>query len=246
MGNKKAQGRISARRAATFLAALGALVMSSGVALMVTTTSANAADCTPQAAYTETINHPAETHVVHHDAVEATPDQWWAWSPNKDQGPFDGPPSFPSDARGTWQGPKDNGGPDQDTYGTFNTSNNDNGNGSWFHREHGTAAADAFDETITDKAAWVETINHDAVTCDVSAPKTETESTVVVSPPKAKAKVHTKVHATAVTPTVVEAGLFSTSSDDLRGEQGLALMVAGMVMLVGAGGVGLRVRATRS
>jgi len=43
MGNKKATKRITARRAATFLAAIGALVMSSGVALMVTSTPANAA-----------------------------------------------------------------------------------------------------------------------------------------------------------------------------------------------------------
>ena len=76
----------------------------------------------------------------------------------------------------------------------------------------------------------------------VNPPTTETESTVVVSTPKHK----TKTHAAAVTPTVVEAGLVSTSTNDLRGEQGLALMVAGMVMLVGAGGLGLRVRSVAS
>jgi hypothetical protein len=43
MGNKKASKRMSARRAATFLAALGVLVMSSGVALMLSATPANAA-----------------------------------------------------------------------------------------------------------------------------------------------------------------------------------------------------------
>ena len=66
----------------------------------------------------------------------------------------------------------------------------------------------------------------------------QVESEVVVSPPKAKTP---KAHAATVTPTVVEAGLSGTTQD-LRGEQGLALMVAGMVMLVGAGGLGLRVR----
>jgi LPXTG-motif cell wall-anchored protein len=66
--------------------------------------------------------------------VDEVPSKWWVWSPNKDQGPFDGPPAFPDDERGTWQGPKINGGPDQDTYGTFNVSNGDNGRSSWFHR----------------------------------------------------------------------------------------------------------------
>lgn len=44
------------------------------------------------------------------------------------------------------------------------------------------------------------------------------------------------VETPAVTPTVVESGL----TPDLRGEQGLALLVAGMVMMVIAGGLGLR------
>ena len=243
MGNNKAQGRISARRVATFLAALGALVMSSGVALMATTTSANAADCTSHDAYTETINHPAETHVVHHDAVAAVPEKWYNFAPNE-KGPFEGTPSWPTDDAGVWQAlpGHQNGGPG-DQFGTFQQGE---GNGSWFHREPGTEGQAAYDETVTDKEAWVETIDHPAVKCDVDAPQPQpqVESTVVVSPPKAKA--HTKAHAAAVTPTVVEAGLFSTSGNDLRGEQGLALMVAGTVMLVGAGGLGLRVRSVAS
>lgn len=348
MGNTKAQGRLSARRVATFLAALGVLVMSSGAALMVTAGASSAAvsaDCVPQAAYTETINHPAETHVVHHAAVPGTPDLWWNWSPNKDQAPFDGEPGFP-DPRGTWEGPHQNGGPDQDTYGTFNSSHGESGRASWFHREHGTAGTPAWDETVVDKAAWVETINHPAVTCPVvegptlltpQAPTftpatcttpasvtlpqqavrpearmatdpvlstsdangfhyvatgslapggtvvvnatltdegaelapgaqtswtfpvvapncptaivstpTQVDSAVVVSPPKAHVKSHVKApaHAQAatVTPSVVEAGLASTTTQDLRSEQGLALVVAGMVMLIGAGGLTLRVR----
>jgi hypothetical protein len=237
MGNTHAKGRFSARRAATFLGVLGALVMSSGIALMVAATPANAADCTPAAAFTETINHPAVTHVVHHDAVDAVPSMWWNWSPNKDQGPFDGPPDFPTDARGTWEGPHTNGGPGQDQVGTFQQGE---GNGSWFHRSAAVEGQDAFDETVTDTAAWTETINHPAVTCNaVSTP--QVEGTTVVSPPKAHVKAKAKVHAQAVTPTVVHAGLASTIKD-MRGEQGLALMVAGMIMLVAAGGLGLRVR----
>jgi hypothetical protein len=233
MGNTLKKKRTSARRAATFLAALGVLVMSSGVALMVATAPANAAkaaDCVPAAAFTETINHPAVSHVVHHDAVAS---KWWNWSPNKDQAPFNGPPSFPTDPRGVWEGPHADGGPAGD--GTFSTAANDNGHAPWFHRN---AAVDAFDETIIDTPASVETINHPAVTCNEVSPPTAVHHTTVVNTPKAKAK--------AVTPTVVHAGLTSVSAKDMRGEQGLALMVAGMVMLVGAGGLRLRTaRASR-
>ncbi len=42
------------------------------------------------------------------------------------------------------------------------------------------------------------------------------------------------------TPTLVHAGLTDTVSQDLRGEQGLALLVAGMIIMVVAGGLGIR------
>lgn len=141
-------------------------------------------------AVTHVVHHDAVTHVVHHDAVPAGPDLWWNWSPNHHQGPQDYEPAFPVDERGTWQGPHENGGPDQDTYGTFNSSNNDNGRSSWFHREHGTPGVDAYDETIVDQEAYDETvvdseaydetvvdaeaydetIHHDAVTCEGDKP----------------------------------------------------------------------------
>lgn len=79
--------------------------------------------------------------VTEEQTVEGTPDLWWNWSPNHQQGPFEGPPAFPIDSRGTWQGPHENGGPSQDTYGTFQQGN---GHGSWFHREQGTP-----DTTVT-------------------------------------------------------------------------------------------------
>jgi len=63
---------------------------------------------------------------------------------------------------------------------------------------------------------------------------------VVVEAPKTETKA--KATTTAVTPTVVHAGLTSVSTKDMRSEQGLALMVAGMMMLAAAGGLGLRVR----
>jgi hypothetical protein len=117
--------------------------------------------CVPRDAWTEVIEHPAVTETIHHDAV---PSLWWNWSPNKDQGPFDGPPDFPVDPRGTWQGPHEEGGPSQDQFGTFQQGN---GNGSWFHREPGV---DAYDEVRVITPAWTETVEHPAVTC----PETET------------------------------------------------------------------------
>jgi hypothetical protein len=184
------------------------------------------ADCVPAPAYTETIDHPAVTHdevvhhdavthIVHHDAVPAGPDLWWNWSPNHEQGPFDGPPAFPLDERGTWQGPHENGGPDQDTYGTFNSSNSDNGRGSWFHREHGTPAVDAYDEvvvdqeaydetvTVVDVEAYTETIEHPAVTCDSPKPKPP----VVVPVVQHHKPKPNKPSLQATTPVVIDAGL---------------------------------------
>jgi hypothetical protein len=82
------------------------------------------------------------------------------------------------DERGTWQGPHENGGPSQDTFGTFQQGG---GHGSWFHREHGTPGVDAWDETIVDEPAYDEvvtvidtpavepydeTVHHEAVTHD--------------------------------------------------------------------------------
>ena len=101
--------------------------------------SANASadeTCVPQSAWTETI--PA------HEG------QWWNWSPNHEQGPFEGPPSFPVDDRGTWQGPHTEGGPEGE--GTFQTGN---GHGSWFHREPATPE---------------QVIFHPAVVCDEEPP----------------------------------------------------------------------------
>jgi hypothetical protein len=105
----------------------------------------------------------------------------------------------------------------------------------------GTVTVDAtlLDEGTTfgdAKHSWSHTFTTPTGCTQVSPPVTESQ--VVVNTPKTKS---TKTKST-VTPTVVEAGLVGTSAQDLRGEQGLALMVAGMVMLVAAGGLGLRVR----
>jgi hypothetical protein len=83
---------------------------------------------------------------------EAGPNVWYNWSPNKDQGSFDGPPDWPTDARGTWHEHDNNGGPEQGTFGTFSTSDG-NGRASWFHREHGEAAGTNHVTVVVDGAA---------------------------------------------------------------------------------------------
>ena len=102
-----------------------------------------------------------------------------------------------------------------------------------------TVTASAIGEdTISGQTEFKHTFAGAPANCSQVSPP-QTESQVVVKTPKTKTKSKAE---SAVTPTVVEAGLVGTSAQDLRGEQGLALMVAGMVMLVGAGGLGLRVR----
>lgn len=197
---------------------LMAFIAAALVGITLTTSPVRAsADCVPSDPTTETVEVPAVTHTETITVVDvpettetipATPDLWWNWSPNKDQGPFEGPPAFPVDPRGTWEGPHENGGPSQDTYGTFQQGN---GNGSWFHREQGTpeqtivTPAVTHEETVTvvDVPATTETITHPGVTCHNGHPQTPppAEQTVV--------KHHVVNHVTehAPVPTVVESGL---------------------------------------
>ena len=83
--------------------------------------------------------------------------------------------------------------------------------------------------------------SHTFAAAEADCNKIVVDPPTVVDPPK---KHHTKTESTTTvtTPTVVHAGLAGTTVEDLRGEQGLALMFAGMVMMVAAGGLGLRVR----
>lgn len=89
--------------------------------------------------------------------------------------------------------------------------------------------------TYSETAPYEEALDPNAEPCaEVQGPEEpeepivpEEEPTVVVAPPTQ-----------AVTPTVVSAGALPSAAD-LRGEQGLALLVAGMVMMVLAGGLGL-------
>lgn len=166
---------------AALMLVLSLVIVNGSISASATDRGGDDVPCVPRDAYTETIEHPAVTHeetitVVDEEAytevIEATPDLWWNWSPNDTQGAQDYEPAFPVDERGTWQGPHANGGPMQDTYGTFQTS--ENGNSNWFHREQGVAEqviehpAVTHEETIvvTDVEAWTEVIEHPAIVCD--------------------------------------------------------------------------------
>ena len=70
-------------------------------------------------------------------AVPAVDGTWQNFSTNDENGPFEGPPEHPDDARGTWSKakklPPGHAGPD----GVYSTSDG-TGNGSWFYRAAGT------------------------------------------------------------------------------------------------------------
>jgi len=105
---------------------------------------------------------------------EAQTGPWWVWAPNHSQGPQDYEPAFPTDARGTWIGPKVHGGPERTTEGTFNVSHG--GNSSWFHRgpevpagvNHVTVTIDNmivtdedFETSFSKDYAWANDEGHD-------------------------------------------------------------------------------------
>jgi len=115
---------------------------------------------------------------------EVIPGHWWNWSPNHNQGPFTGPPSFPTDSRGTWQGPHTNGGPAGT--GTYQAGG---GHGSWFHREAST--------TVHHDAVIV---HHDAVIKHYPA---------VVCPPDNPTPVQFSGFSAPTPPTCDEPGSFS-------------------------------------
>ena len=78
--------------------------------------------------------------------VKYTSSIWQNFSPNNENGPFEGPPSWPTDPDGTWNHqnkpiPPGQAGPD----GVYQ---NGNGNGSWFYRQ--ASVADGY----TDWTAW--------------------------------------------------------------------------------------------
>ncbi|QKN87742.1 hypothetical protein IXEL_42 [Microbacterium phage Ixel] len=162
---------------------VAALLAVGGLALTAAPASATEV-CVPSAAvpaWTEVvpdIEHPAvyETVVVT-PAVEAST-KWWNFSPNKDQGPLEGAPTFPEDERGTWQGPHTEGGPGQDQTGVYQQGN---GHGSWFYRENTPATPEVTEERLVTEAYTevVPDIEHPAIP-EVTCPGNEEPPTEYV------------------------------------------------------------------
>lgn len=144
------------------------------------TAPASATECVPSDAWTETVEHPEVSHeettvVVDQEAytevIPGVAEVWANFSPNKEHRPFDGPPTFPEDERGTWhvheQIPGGHVGPD----GVYQKGE---GHGSWFYRQAGVEEqvieheAVTHEETVTvvDEEAWTEVIEHEAVVCE--------------------------------------------------------------------------------
>lgn len=289
MGNKTAK-RPALRRLATFVAALGMLTMSSGVALMST---ASAADGPNQEGYWETL--PGEICTKTDTGAESggytvpAVADGYVWSKliiKKGSGNIGIENQvFNNPVVGqvyTWIGfqPQQSGGwshtilcrvpvvveePDVATASISVVQpdcDNENAPDIEFAGTNvvlpfdvdGTVAAG---ETVTVTATAVEGAEFAGgattkVFEDVVFEAAEEGCDEVVTPPgeeppgEEPGEETPEVEPPAVTPTVVASGVMPTGAD-LRGEQGLALLVAGMILMVLAGGLGLvRPAATRS
>lgn len=135
--------------------------------------SANASEgdqpCVPSDAYDEVIHHDAVTHEETVVDSQEVPEVWANFSPDHQEGPFEGPPAYPTDERGTWhihdKIPAGHEGPD----GVYQRDNPGNGNGDWFYRQNYQAEV-SHTVTIVDQEAYDEVIHHDAVTCEGPQP----------------------------------------------------------------------------
>lgn len=264
MGNKRASKRMTARRAATFLATLGVLVMSSGVALMVAATPANAAEKVTFCHSTGSEQNPwvelttsVNAFYVGHVLKQHTEDVYPAISFQKKgvtiNVPAQGDQEFLANH---CDAPSEPGDVEILVDIEFVDPNCENANTASYSVEGDAADVDVIESaapapgaTITVTATPKDGFYFDgaesyseehtfaaAEDCVIVDPPGGETPTVIVDPPTTKTPT--------VTPTVVSAGLGEVSSD-LRGEQGLALIFAGMVLMVAAGGLGLRGRASR-
>lgn len=132
-------------------------------------------DCVPKDAYTETIEHPEVSHeetriVVDVEAYDETVfDHWQRYSWTGGPHESDNPPAFPSE---DWQ-PNVQGDPHGiGVAGAYFRSHGNSGNGDWFYLEavntviHHDAETHEETFTVVDSEAWVEVIDHPAVTCE--------------------------------------------------------------------------------
>ena len=247
MGNNLKNKRMSARRAAGFLATLGLLAMSSGVALMVSATPANAADqvsvtfchsteseSNPWEEITTNANAFYEGHVLQMHTDDVYPSVDFEHANKQIHVDAQGDQAFlanhcvaPTPVQPTCA----------DLDGSYTTAAS--------NAEFAALPAAVPGSTIhlTANATGGAQFAGGATTLDVpvtlDAAPTNCGSTVV-SPPLVNTPKTPKAPKSTVTPTVVHAGLTGTTVQDVRGEQGLALMVGGMLMLAGAGGLRLR------
>jgi hypothetical protein len=268
MGNKLKNKRSTARRAASFLAVLGVLVMSSGVALVATAGSANAAtkvtfchstgsEQNPWVELTTSVNAFYVGHVLKQHTSDIYPAVSFQKGGQTINVPAQGDLSVLENDCGAPAEPGDlEIAVDIEFTDPSCTNNNTasyvvTGDNEDVVVEESAAPAPGASITVTatpkegfffdgaENYSEMHTFAAAAV-CNtvVSPPENPTTS---VSPPKTK---KTKSTTAAVTPTVVHAGLTGATVEDMRAEQGLALMVGGMVLLVAAGG--LRLRGSRS
>lgn len=282
------------RRAATVLATLGALVMSSGVALMVTATPAGAENCEnsnepcywenaageecqyfgPQEAggflvpaepagrdWSQLILKKGDENSPHVDATHPVNQQFapvagqtYFWDSAKGANedgwgyshailcsvPEDEQQQILANATATPNTPTCEHNVPSYTKGGANIED------AWAE-----SAPPAFNTTITVTATAVAGAEFDeggtTKDIDVTFPAAATGcDRIVVEPPlddplvevDPKVEVAPPAVDTVVTPTVVNSGL-TGANPDLRGEQGLALVLAGLVLLVCAGGLGV-------
>lgn len=283
MTSNQAPKKLTLRRLATFIAAIGVLVMSSGVALMVSAGPASAANKVGICHATSSDTNPYVFILVDDDSAKLKGHLKHLTAPNKtwkDAGTFEGVPHAA-------------GAPKRDFIGSFTDDQN------VFHLYDGNITAASCDDELVvqpdEAVADVEftdptcanqnEASYDttganvsfAITSGSNTPGVEVEVTatadegsefegggttqvfthlytaalnlegapcVIVEPPVEEPPVVAPpvVAPPAATPTVVRSGLITTP--DLRGEQGVALLATGMVLLVLAGGLSL-VRPTR-
>jgi len=265
MGNKLKNKRSTARRAAGFLATLGLLAMSSGIALMVSATPANAApDPEKKVVVCKYVSTPGGELQGGNNPIEpslnslknAVDDEWlenptfpkaWGDAQGQDGGSiaigFAGEGLGIEDCPGFQEPPVATASatPVQPTCADLDGSYTTAASNAEFAAL--PAAVPGSTIHLTANATGGAQFAGGATTLDVpvtlDAAPTNCGSTVV-SPPLVNTPKTPKAPKSTVTPTVVHAGLTGTTVQDVRGEQGLALMVGGMLMLAGAGGLRLR------
>lgn len=190
-----------------------------GMSMSIANATGGTKTCTPKAAYTETVHHPAETSVetvidkaAYTETIPGTPAQHYSWT----GGPIAEGSTPPAPPAGSWQAntaqePHDNGNSPNvhwvDTAGSGLHYTGTPGNANWFYFAPGTEAttvshpAETHEVPVVDKVASTDVITHEAVTCNGKKPVIRHDTTFEPAPVPTVRPKH------VVTPTVVHAGL---------------------------------------